>query len=1179
MTSKAGLGHGAVEPCALDFGRARGGNDEGPVWFDAAPVFTNRPAPLVLSDHFLKGVERMILIHQHVRRARRTPTQGNLSFGVQIAKKGNKKGAEATRMLHCLCPYWSAFARSLLNDRGSELATPPWCYGGLAGKRREHAMILTRLVAWKLQAAGLSFFAKSHDMRSAFHSGLHSDLLQCAAERLEKNQTESAETLGKNAELLQQRRTESVVFLQAAGEHTFLNNKMGGFMGDQNEPEMFMDNFHRALVEWLRLSYKNNDRHLVATSPVFPDSRQNASIYTFLDDIFRFMVFSRGAGAKGDLPDERSAIAVSNGDSACLNKALAQRRYAQNTGKAEIVALVGRRALRHTLAATDALAGTLLIELKHVGGYFHPSLKNTSEIDARIAAGNMGWMQLQHFWFAKSPWGAKRLLFISAVLSHLLSVTSYVLGALETKRLERSTIKKLRAMLAGKAHAVNDDGAHTAWKAREIWRYWRLAPPAVELLIQRLVLFFGVLRNKEKHHHFITVFFGTLRCESYEREAAQTLDCEGCLACDAGSPAYVQDAVVHPWARQLFYDLLEVARHPEGEAFAQEWRPRSFTRLFSDDGLADLLLRFDPAIFRAQFLTQRWAPATAEVADQIAPLDEVVPLADPAVEDKFQCMIAFDGRVCGDCFGTLAGLRIHQRHSKKPAHTVINILRSLVLTNKCPSCETIFPSKQQAKNHLETSWLQSRCLKGNTAHPHKEVVCDLAACPLCAQTFDDVSAFQRHIRSHIPLTPSGNALRVVAAKAVSQRAACLRGAPPKTSRGARAQSAPRSAKASLLPRIATATRAVSAGPPVAPVNPAAASLARALPDTAALANSAGASSARLASTSAAVPVTAALANSASASSARSASDTAAPDNGDGNRRRARSNRSTGGGARGTTPPNEKQTGLATRGGVRLFGDPSGHWQRILASRSSSRASGGERTQNRGQPSDEGTPGDGGARQRDGGRQRTESEERFGAARPSTQTRQETTQPQAALREENAVPRALVGQRLPCDDDDGAQGVASLPTENSRPIGRSVRHLPCRKEVGIGASDGEGDEPLRRRRAELQGSDGRPWAIPTGRPDLRPLSRSPRGLGELRRRQDESRSSNRNARHTGGRSSRSVGAVHLPLPPGEAQGAEERHALENCDRHADLRGENAGDPRFSADRGAQARPSTSDILGR
>ena len=225
--------------------------------------------------------------------------------------------------------------------------------------------------------------------------------------------------------------------------------------------------------------------------------------------------------------------------------------------------------------------------------------------------------------------------------------------------------------------------------------------------------------------------------------------------------------------------------------------------------LADLLVRFDPAICRAHFLTQRWAPATAEVANQIAPLYEEVPLADPAAEDKFQCTIVFDGKACGDCFSTLAGLRIHQGHSKKTGHTIINILRALVITNKCPSCETTFPSKQQTMNHLEASWLQSRCIKGNTTQPHKELDCDLSLCPLCAQTFDSVHALQKHLRAHIPLTPSGNALKVVAARAVSHREACLRGAAPLSFRVRRVQSAPRAAKASLLPRKATATCAAS----------------------------------------------------------------------------------------------------------------------------------------------------------------------------------------------------------------------------------------------------------------------------------------------------------------------------------------------------------------------------------
>ena len=102
--------------------------------------------------------------------------------------------------------------------------------------------------------------------------------------------------------------------VMAVASPLYLQIGMGGLMGDRCEPELFMANVHESIIAWTRQTYRIVDRILVTKCALF-EVGVNASLDTFIDDIFRFLL----------LPEEREAATISNVDSHDLNKHLKDR--------------------------------------------------------------------------------------------------------------------------------------------------------------------------------------------------------------------------------------------------------------------------------------------------------------------------------------------------------------------------------------------------------------------------------------------------------------------------------------------------------------------------------------------------------------------------------------------------------------------------------------------------------------------------------------------------------------------------------------------------------------------------------------------------------------------------------------------------------------------------------------
>eukprot|EP00959_Pyramimonas_sp_CCMP1952_P056338 1176588-Pyramimonas_sp.AAC.1 len=72
--------------------------------------------------------------------------QANTSHLFQLDKGKMIPGPGGLRRIHCFDVFWRCFYRHL-REQGFPSPPPDYAYGGIAHRRREYGMIVTRVVA------------------------------------------------------------------------------------------------------------------------------------------------------------------------------------------------------------------------------------------------------------------------------------------------------------------------------------------------------------------------------------------------------------------------------------------------------------------------------------------------------------------------------------------------------------------------------------------------------------------------------------------------------------------------------------------------------------------------------------------------------------------------------------------------------------------------------------------------------------------------------------------------------------------------------------------------------------------------------------------------------------------------------------------------------------------------
>ena len=199
-------------------------------------------------------------------------------------------------------------------------------------------------------------------------------------------------------------------------------------MGDQSKPEMFMSNFHHCVKSWISDSYASHSKPMIARD-LF-NCPQDTSVGSFLDDLVKVIV----------MPAPKLTLAevnyIDHQDNQQLDERLSERGYTQNTGKQDTIPSFPNRQMNHRFIRSMRDKGrSAASTLKHLGAIHSNAHQGcAAEAEARLRALNIGWRNLAHFWFSKSPWATNRFMFMSVVFTAALSAAESVVWSTEQAR-------------------------------------------------------------------------------------------------------------------------------------------------------------------------------------------------------------------------------------------------------------------------------------------------------------------------------------------------------------------------------------------------------------------------------------------------------------------------------------------------------------------------------------------------------------------------------------------------------------------------------------------------------------------------------------------------------------------------------------------------------------------------
>eukprot|EP00971_Amphidinium_carterae_P132751 2629331-Amphidinium_carterae.1 len=226
----------------------------------------------------------------------------------------------------------------------------------------------------------------------------------------------------------------------------------------------------------------------------------------------------------------------------------------------------------------------------------------------------------------------------------------------------------------------------------------------------------------EPAHHdlFLTALFGTFSWDTLDKQ--------------------------NPWALQLSSDLRALQHHEGFDYINEEVLAQPFLLLQRRD-LAAHFVKADLSILRADFRAVVIPPPGYDFHD---PVHEP-PIGIHASQERlFVCDCALgDGKVCGKSFDSFQKLLMHQRRSSSCYLPFQQTLSSLVLTNQCPWCCTVFSSRTSACHHVIGAFLSGTCRTDRSyivppvAIPHD--IC----CALCGVQCSTLDAYNWHIRGHL----------------------------------------------------------------------------------------------------------------------------------------------------------------------------------------------------------------------------------------------------------------------------------------------------------------------------------------------------------------------------------------------------------------------------------------------
>ena len=210
------------------------------------------------------------------------------------------------------------------------------------------------------------------------------------------------------------------------------------------------------------------------------------------------------------------------------------------------------------------MPGKVARSARYLGPWLHMRGAVCCEREKRIVAARMGFSALGQYWWSKTQWPMKRLVFMGRVAG----ATASGLEALLPSKGDYDIFNKvvlglLRKMLAGRARAQvtrlqgeagEEEVVFRKTSSAEVWEEAKLVLIEREMLVRRLGQYRKWATEPANHAHVLAAIFGQSRCEDMP-----TVDDSGRFMPGA-----------NPWAKSVWEDLQQLESLEEGRYLLEQ---------------------------------------------------------------------------------------------------------------------------------------------------------------------------------------------------------------------------------------------------------------------------------------------------------------------------------------------------------------------------------------------------------------------------------------------------------------------------------------------------------------------------------------------------------------------------------------------------------------------------------
>ncbi|CAE8593443.1 unnamed protein product, partial [Polarella glacialis] len=214
----------------------------------------NPGADTQLPMHFHELFRQLCVL---IRKTGQMPLQWLLSYGCGIPKYNGKPGVLSYRLLHLLDPVSKAWNAALWRRKNFRLGHT--AFGFIAGRRREEANMLVRIMIHRLSKAGFLVIAALFDIANAFPSLSWRYLEQHSYKHIPSSDLHF---------LIRRHRHSLTLLIDAAQQAGAFRAMTGTRQGDTSAAQEFAKAYDSAIRNWRRHRYTVLDRHcFVARDP------------------------------------------------------------------------------------------------------------------------------------------------------------------------------------------------------------------------------------------------------------------------------------------------------------------------------------------------------------------------------------------------------------------------------------------------------------------------------------------------------------------------------------------------------------------------------------------------------------------------------------------------------------------------------------------------------------------------------------------------------------------------------------------------------------------------------------------------------------------------------------------------------------------------------------------------